>query len=169
MRKHTTAAQYQNSVAPFLRQFSGARPEIVALMRDPIEYIRSWYRYRSRLTDPENPRTLKNISFESFAIGTTQDPQPVFAAIRNQSHYLMLKDESVPVHHLFDYDEHERIQTFFSDRFHEDIEFPVRNVSPFVPTPLSDEAEQSLRKVHARDFALFDRLREAGGYLRPLE
>ncbi|TMV07644.1 hypothetical protein FGK63_09245 [Ruegeria sediminis] len=167
-RKHVNAAQFHNRVAPFLARFCGARPERVAVMRDPVEQLRSWYRYRARLSPREHAESTSGMSFDDFVLAVIRTPKLPLAAIGSQYAFLTLRDRTVAVHHLFDYDEHERIADFFSDRFGEEVAFPIRNVSPFKLTPLSPEVEQELRQARAAEFALFADLKAAGGYLRPM-
>ncbi|MGJ8557019.1 MAG: hypothetical protein ACSHW6_08260, partial [Sulfitobacter geojensis] len=47
-RKHITAVRYANKIAPFLEDTFGVRPASVAVMREPVDQIRSWYKYRSQ-------------------------------------------------------------------------------------------------------------------------
>lgn len=166
-RKHVTAAQFHNRVAPFLERFCGAQPERVAVMRDPIEQLRSWYRYRARPSRVGFPESTRDMTFDDFVLAVIRTPRLPYASVGSQYNFLTLRDGTVPVHHLFDYDEHDRIRSFFESRFEERLEFPVRNVSPFMPTPLSPHVERELRTARAEEFELFEKLREAGGYLQP--
>ena len=46
-RKHTPVGRYQRKVAPFLREAYSLTPETMAVIRAPLEHLRSWYRYRA--------------------------------------------------------------------------------------------------------------------------
>lgn len=165
-RKHVTAAQFHNRVAPFLNRFCKLRPERLAVMREPVEQIRSWYRYRTRLPKGDALSTV-HISFDGFVAAMLEPKPPAFAGIGSQHRFLTLSDGSVPVHHLFAYEAGDRLLEFFEDRFGQELEFPQRNVSPQADAPLSPAMEQALREARASEFALYDRLSKAGGYLQP--
>ena len=47
-RKHTTALRFRTKIGPFLRNAYDMNPKPFAIMRDPIDQIASWYRYRQK-------------------------------------------------------------------------------------------------------------------------
>ena len=47
-RKHISAQRFHARIAPFLETEFGMRPDRFAVIREPEEQIRSWYRYRAR-------------------------------------------------------------------------------------------------------------------------
>ena len=49
--KHTTAARYQWLVRPFLEKSTRQRFTVVALMREPVDWLGSWYRFRQRRSE----------------------------------------------------------------------------------------------------------------------
>lgn len=163
--KHMTAPRFHNRFRPFLEENYGARPEAMAVMRDPIEQIRSWYRYRSRLKAGRH--AIRGIGFETFVEAMLSDSPPPFAEIGSQHRFLCGGEAAPMVEHLFAYEAQPRLLDFLSERFGERITLRPRNVSAPVDTPLSAELETRLRAARAREFALHDRLVQAGGYLRP--
>jgi hypothetical protein len=166
-RKHLTAGQFHNRVAPFLNRLYKVQPERLAVMREPVEQIRSWYRYRLRLDADTKAKSSAHVSFDEFVRAVISDDPPPFAGIGSQYRFLTLADGTVPLHHLFAYEDGDRLLSFFEDRFQRALEFPPRNVSPLVDAPLSPETERALRQARAQEFDLYDRLRDAGGYLQP--
>lgn len=72
--KHAGFAEYQRHIEPFLREVGGvdcAALTVIALMREPLDWLESWWRYRQRpaLADPAH-RNHRNytgdMSFEAF-------------------------------------------------------------------------------------------------------
>ncbi|MEO0391014.1 MAG: hypothetical protein AAF218_08760, partial [Pseudomonadota bacterium] len=57
------------------------------------------------------------------------------------------------------------LRAFLKERFGDDIEIQRKNVSPHTDAPLSTEVEAALRAARAAEFALYDRLIDAGGRL----
>src|SRR3712207_9173435 len=72
--KHTRYAQFQRFLRPFLaaKGFPRDSYEVVCVFREPIDWLASWWRYRSReeLADPSHPshhNYAGHLSFEQFA------------------------------------------------------------------------------------------------------
>ena len=60
------------------------RPEAFAVLRDPVDRMRSWYTYRQRPELDGTPNSTKGISFDAFiAEYLSADPKP-FAKFGNQ-------------------------------------------------------------------------------------
>ncbi|UZD89605.1 sulfotransferase family 2 domain-containing protein [Cognatishimia activa] len=165
-RKHMTAGQFERRMMPFLSEFYDLKPERMAIMRDPIEQIRSWFRYR---TDPKRKNRTEGLTFDEFVLATMQDPEPPFAAIGSQYGFLTMVDGTQPIEHLFAYESQRVVRGWLEERFEKHLKFPIKNVSPEAPTPLSPEVETKLREARAPEFALYDRILQAGGHLKPLE
>jgi hypothetical protein len=165
-RKHMTAGQFKRRMVPFLDEFYGLNPEVVAIMRDPIEQIRSWYRYRARPVKKGGREDCQDLSFDDFVKLVIKDPQPPAAAIGTQLGFLSMHDGSIPVHHIFAYEKQPLVRGFLNDRFEKTFKYPEKNVSPDRPTPLSPEVEAELRRHRADEFALYQRVLEAGGHLQ---
>lgn len=165
-RKHMTAGQFHRRMAPFLKDFYDFEPERMAIIRDPIEQIRSWYRYRARPAASGGRADCQDLSFDDFVRLVIQEPQPPAAAIGTQLGFLSMHDGVIPVHHIFAYEKQNVVRGFLCDRFDAQLKFPEKNVSPDKPTPLSAEVEAELRQFRAPEFALYDRVMAAGGHLK---
>lgn len=164
-RKHTTAARYHNKVAPFLEDTFGTRPEAMAVMRDPVEQIRSWYRYRSGPRQKGTRFSTNGCSFDDFVRAVISDDPPEYAGIGSQFRFLTNGKGALQVSHLFAYEAQPTFRSFLAERFGEEIKLKEKNVSPPAHAPLSDAVEAELRSARADEFALYDRLCAAEGYL----
>lgn len=165
-RKHINAQRYRRKVAPFLKDAFGMTPETVAVMRAPIEQIRSCYRYRTRPDREGEARSTQGLSFDDFVRAVIADTPPPFAGIGSQFGFLTNGRGQVIVDHLFAYESQPAFHAFLSERLGEDVHFKQKNVSPQTPAPLSADVEAALRAARIKEFVLYDRLMEAGGYLR---
>lgn len=165
-RKHINAQRYRRKVAPFLKDAFGMKPETVAVMRAPIEQIRSWYRYRTRPDREGEARSTQGLSFDDFVRAVIADTPPPFAGIGSQFSFLTNGRGQVIVDHLFAYEAQPAFRAFLSERLGEEVRFKQKNVSPQTPAPLSADVEAALRAARADEFALYDKLIKAGGYLR---
>lgn len=158
--KHTTVHRYRRFIGPYLEAASKAEFTLVALMREPTDWLGSWYRYRQRdRTLPE--QSTKGMSFDAFVQAWCQDPRPEFANIGSQGRFLRPRKENggeKGVDRLFRYEEIDRFVHFLEDRLGCEIILPRLNVSPPGATELSAETEALLRQVAAEDFALYQSL-----------
>ncbi len=167
-RKHLNAGQFERKMAPFLDDFYGIKPERMAVMRNPLEQIRSWYRYRTAPKSGRRDANTSNLSFDEFVLEVLKYPQPSFAAIGSQYGFLSMADGRIPLHHIFAYEEQPTIRRFLEERFETKLTFPEKNVSPPKPAPISHDVEISLRRARAAEFDLYDQVLQANGHLRPL-
>lgn len=152
--KHTTVHRYRRFVGPYLEAASGAPFEVCALMREPRDWLGSWYLFRSR-EGVEADRSTRGMDFDTFVRAWCSDPQPAFAAVGAQSRFLTPRN-GARADHLFRYDRIESFVAFLEDRLDCEIVLPRVNVSPIGDTPLKPETEALLRRVAADDFALYD-------------
>jgi hypothetical protein len=156
--KHTPVQRFHRFIGPYLETTSGHPFTVVALMREPRDWLGSWFRYRQRddITDPA--KSTRGISFDRFVNGWCDDPQPDFAAVGSQARFLQPKAEK-GVDHLFRYEEIDTFVQFLEDRLGCEILLPLLNVSPKAALDLAPETEARLRKSAARDYALYETLR----------
>lgn len=164
--KHMTAQRFHRRVAPFLAANFNLNPERFAVMRDPEEQIRSWFRYRSREEKQGEPASTGGISFDEFVRAVISDDPPPYAGIGSQINMLTSRRGRVLVHHLFAYESQPVFRRFLSDRFGEEIKLKVRNASPPVEASLEPSTRTKLRAARASEFDLYARLTDAGGHLR---
>ncbi|WPZ22623.1 hypothetical protein T7987_05070 [Sulfitobacter faviae] len=165
-RKHITALRYRRRVLPFLQETFSASPEALAVMRNPVDQIRSWYRYRSQPRLDGKPLSTKGLSFEDFALEVISDTPPPRAQIGSQFSFLTSDHGNLLVEHLFAYERQPAFRDFLAERLGREVKLKPKNVSPDLPAPLSQEVESRLRAARAKEFALYDRLMAADGYLR---
>jgi hypothetical protein len=151
--KHTTVHRYRRFIGPFLAAASKEDFTLVALMREPRDWLGSWYRFRQRdEIDPE--KSTLGMSFDDFVRAWCQDPQPEFAAVGSQGRFLRPR-QGHGVDRLFRYEEIDTFVDFLEDRLGCEIILPRLNVSPLGQTELSAKTEALLREVATEDLALY--------------
>ena len=165
-RKHMTARRYRKHVEPFLRKAYGVTPETVAVMRNPVEQLRSWYKYRSRENIAGSDRSTTGMSFDDYVQAVVAPNPPEHAQVGSQFKFLTDHKGKVLVTHLFDYDNQTGLVAFLSGKLGCDVRLGRHNVSPDIDAPLSVETEMLLRARREKEFALYDALKSANGYLR---
>ena len=164
-RKHMTARRFHNKIAPFLDRVFDLRPDRIAVMRDPEEQIRSWYRYRMRERREGDARGTHGLSFDAFVRDVLSDRPPPHAGIGSQWNMLTSGTGKVLVHHLFAHEAQPLFQGFLNERFGGPIQLKQKNVSPGVEATLEPATRAKLRAARAREFDLYARVMDAGGHL----
>lgn len=164
-RKHLTALKFHRKIAPFLTAEFGVNPDRFAVMREPQEQIRSWYRYRARSERAGDAFSTSNISFDQFVRDVISDDPPAYARIGTQAGMLLDREGNLLIHHLFAHAVPQRLQMFLDTRFDEEIVIKTRNVSPAIQAELDPKTERALKAARAQEYDLYARLMEAQGYL----
>lgn len=151
--KHTTVHRYRRFIGPFLEAASKDDFTLVALMREPTDWLGSWYRFRQR-EETDAGKSTKGMSFDDFIRAWCQDPRPDFADVGSQGKFLRPR-QGVGVDRLFRYEEIDTFVHFLEDRLDCAITLPRLNVSPTGATEVTVETSALLREVAAEDFALY--------------
>ncbi len=156
--KHTSAFRYWRYLAPYLEKAADEDFLVVAVMREPLDWLGSWYRYRQRVNGSRPERSTVGITFNSFVEGYLSEPQPEFANVGRQSRFLV-PDKGPGVDRLFRYDDMGSFVAFLEDRLDCEISLPRLNVSPEGQLDLAPDLEARLRADYWRDFALYETLK----------
>lgn len=151
--KHTAVRRYRRFIGPYLATASGEAFTVVALMREPRDWLASWYRFRRR-EGTEPAKSTAAMDFDAFVRGWCSDPRPEFAHVGSQADFLRPRNGQ-GVDRLFRYEEIDSFVRFLEDRLDCAIELPRVNVSPPGQTGLAPETEALLHKAAAEDFALY--------------
>jgi hypothetical protein len=152
--KHTDATRFERFLQPYLAGNSAQAFEVVALMREPRDWLGSWYRDRQR-EDVEPDLSTAGMSFDSFVRAyCTPGPRPAFADVSSQAAFLTTPS-GAQMPHLFRYEALGDFVQFLEDRLGCEIILPRLNVSPSGNTALAPETEALLRQTMAQDFALY--------------
>ena len=164
-RKHMTAQRFHKKIAPFLDKVFDLRPDRVAVMRDPEEQIRSWFRYRSRNRPVTTNKSTDGLSFDQFVLDVIAESPPAHAKIGSQLGMLTSGRGEVLVHHIFAYETPTLFRAFLDNRFGQEILLKQKNVSPSADAPLDPATRRKLHAARANEFDLYHRVMDANGHL----
>ncbi|MCF3974014.1 sulfotransferase family protein [Paracoccus salsus] len=154
--KHTDIATYRRHVGPWLKALNGGDFLTVALMREPVDWLRSWYRFKQRDDDDDPLHRMEGLSFTRFARQYAAPGGPEELMIGTQSGFLT--DGPARVDRIFRYEEIGAFVEFLEDHLNCAIELPRINVPPSVDVALDAEDEASLREGMRADLALYETL-----------
>lgn len=154
--KHTDIGSYRRYLGPWLQAQTGSPFTTVALMREPVDWLRSWYRFKLRDDHDDPVHPMEGIGFADFAAEYARHDGPDRLGIGSQSGFLT--DGPDRVDRIFRYDRIEAFVDFLEGRLDCAIELPRINVPPSVDVNLPPDAETALRRAMAGDLAIYDQL-----------
>jgi hypothetical protein len=160
--KHTPVYRFRRFFQPWLEKSAQAEFTAVALMREPVSWLGSWYRFRQRNDVMQAANSTQGMSFDDFLRAYMQKPRPAFANVGSQAKFLLGPDGRA-VERIFCYEAMDRFVDFLEERLGCEIVLPRVNVSPAGETVVSAEVEAELRARCADEFDLYDRVRAEAG------
>ena len=154
--KHAPVFRYNRFIRPMFKQVMDAELEILAVMREPVDWLGSWWRYRQRPFMEGRPNATHGISFDDFVRAYMKGKRPGFADVGSQERFLRKQDNGVGPAHLFRYDDSAGLRAFLEARLDRTIAFERHNESPAIAAQLSPDVEAQLRDKCAAEFTLYD-------------
>lgn len=165
--KHAPVFRYNRFFRPMLERFLGEGLTVLAVMREPVDWLGSWYRYRQRPALAGQPTGTHEISFDDFVLAYMRGKRPAFANVGSQAKFLEPQRNGTAVTHLFRYEDQEGLRDFLQERLGIRVTTERMNVSPGSRPILSADVAARLRHKCAEEFTLYDSIGEHGAY-RPL-
>ncbi len=157
--RHITARRFDKRWRPFLKRSWDVEPETVAVLRDPLERLKSWYKYRN---SPERRKSVAGLSFDEFIRAVVSDDPSDATRIGAQDAFVSDGDGGIGVTHLFALERPDPLDDFLSGVLGHAIVPDRLNVSAAADVDLSPETHALLQEKRAGEFALYHRVLEAG-------
>ena len=151
--KHVNAARFHHHIHPWLSGMTADHFTTVALMREPIDWLRSWYRFRQRDDDEDPDHAMTGISFAEFAAHYARPDGMAAARVGTQAEFLT--DDGARVDCIFRYEDMDNFTHFLEDRLDCVLSLPRVNVPPAVDVSLNPGQEKTLRDIMDRDLRLY--------------
>lgn len=162
--KHAPIFRYNRFYRPALEKFIGADLHVIAVMREPVAWLGSWYRYRQRPFLDGKPASTAGMSFDAFVQGYVQSNQPRHANVGSQSKFLEPQRNGTAVTHVFRYEDQAALVRYLQERLGVDVQTDRMNASAAATLPLGPETEARLRRKYAPDFRLYESIGTDGSY-----
>ncbi len=155
--KHTPFRKYDRFIRPYLESITKEPLETVCIVREPVSWLRSWWRYRARPNIPDRAKSTAEMDFETF-VRAYLDGGNGPANVGRQSRFVSTKDGAVGMDRVYPYEDLGGMRDWLAGLFGREIVLPQANVSPeaHLATGLAPETEARLRAELAADFALHD-------------
>ncbi|WP_406644396.1 sulfotransferase family 2 domain-containing protein [Aliisedimentitalea scapharcae] len=154
--KHAPVYRYNRFIRPMFDKVCNAQMETIAVMREPISWLGSWYRYRRRPYMKGRPNSTHDVSFDEFVRAYVKGDCPPFANVGSQAKFLAPQPNGTAVSQLFRYEDPDKLNGFLRDSLNVSFELKRENVSPDFQLTLSPDIEAILRRKRAAEFDLYD-------------
>lgn len=155
--KHASVQKYQRILKPtFMELGAPSDLETFALIRHPIEWLSSWFRYRCRDKLIGKPNSTRDVTFNDFVLEYMKDSPRPFADIGSQSKFLIGTNSELGIDHLYQYEANKRFLQFLRDRLDTTIETKRRNVSPDFTVNLDPGIKKDFEALHRIEFDLWE-------------
>ena len=156
MLKHAPVYRYNRFIRPMFLKVFDAELELMAVMREPISWLGSWYRYRRRPFMQGKPNATFDVTFDEFILAYMKGKKPGFADVGSQLNFMAAQPNGTGITHYFRYEDQPRLQQFLSDRLGVTLDLKRENVSPEMELTLSPDIEERFRRKFEDEFALYD-------------
>lgn len=172
--KHVRFRKFEAVVAPLIERMSGlgrSEYEVVSVMREPLDWLGSWYRYRAREAlsgggGKASERFTGTITFEEFLEAACLPPKqrPAYARVGIPCGVAMAGPDKLGVDRLFPYEDMSGLFELVQSNMNKKFKIKTANVSPTPPKPMkiSSAVEEKVRKAFAYSFELHASLSRDG-------
>ena len=170
--KHMQYHKFMKFVAPWIEAQVGlgrSDYEVVSVMREPIDWLGSWYRYRTRdaLKDGNKKKRVNysgHVTFEEF-VQEALKPKPErqsYAHLGNPCGVALNDNGSIGCDRIYPYEDLSGLYELIEERTKKPLELAKLNVSPEGDMTLSDETRARLAAHWAFAFQLHGSLKRDG-------
>ena len=154
--KHSPVFQYMQHFEPIFRVVGQRNMKTLAIVRHPVDWLGSWYRYRHRDDLVGKPNSTRGVSFDDF-VSEYVKPEPAgFANVGSQARFLKGEDVPIGVDFLYRYEAWDKLHDFLQRRLRFEFEMPTLNVSPRMELSLSPQVRALLEREKPEDFAAWE-------------
>lgn len=167
--KHLNCTQFHELMVPVLRKGGYKRRdyELCSMFREPVEWLESWWRYRSRpALEDKSERFTGEQSFEEFAVTYLEREETMRG--RPARFVSMSTDLDIGVDRIFRLEAPEVWQPWISAKIGKDLRFPQANASSERSEPeLTATTRSRLVEYFKPEYDIYDHLRDDGMWAPP--
>ena len=156
--KHANTQRFDRFIRPMMAVAGVENIQTVAVIREPISWLGSWYRYRTRPFLDGTKNSTKDISFSEFCESYIQDKQPAFANVGSQYRFLFSPNGKHTCQHIFRYENQSGLINFLEARLETKLDIPVSNASPKMDLELDETTENRVRQKLNDEYSLWNSL-----------
>lgn len=154
--KHSPVYRYRRFLHPYFKQAGGQEMETLAVVRHPVDWLASWYRYRHREDLAGHANSTRGRSFDTFVEEYMKGQSAAWAGVGSQAKFLLDPDGNLGVTYLFRYEAQPLLIAFLEERLGTQISLNRLNVSPSVDVTLDPQIERKLRRKCEAEFRVWE-------------
>ncbi|MEM9567308.1 MAG: hypothetical protein AAF974_03290 [Cyanobacteria bacterium P01_E01_bin.34] len=130
--KHTKYRDYVRFIQPYLEDRVNAEPlETTCIVREPVDWLYSWYRFRARYKALGEQQSTAEIVFPQFVEGYMSPHPPKYASgIVGQFNFVRNEAGDIGVDTIFAFDKIDDYVAYMSSKIGAAIELKTLNTSP---------------------------------------
>ncbi len=154
--KHATARTFDKVFVPVLEHYGHPREsyELVCVVREPVDWAHSWWRYRSRPETVGTPQHTGGLTFDEFAERIAAGEVDLGTA----SNFVRTRAGRPPVDRVYRYEHLDDAIAWMAGRLGVDVPPVGRvNTSPRVDVPIAASTRRLLEEHYAQDVVLHER------------
>ena len=177
--KHMTYAKFMNALSTWIvagGEFHRRKYTIVSVMREPLDWFGSWYRYNTReqlasTKSRAHSRYTGDITFDQFleALLLPREEAPDYAKLGGPSSVALDENKRIGVDYLFRYTDMAKLTDFISERLERPIVLEHANISAKKEITVDPEIASRIREKYAFDFEVYSKLRPNGWVTKELK
>ncbi len=153
--KHMPVYRFNRFMAPLFDVVNGKDFESFGIVREPIDWLGSWYKYRSRPQLQGQDNSTSDKSFDEFVLAAMKGKPPAFANVGSQARFVGGGVGEGGIDHLFQYEQLDQAVKFLEDRLGHTISLGRKNVSPARPLELSEDTRFRYTRKREDEFTLW--------------
>ncbi|WP_072777437.1 gamma-glutamyl kinase [Marivita hallyeonensis] len=154
--KHAPVYRYNRFFRPMFEKMGADDMDLVAVIREPLSWLGSWYRYRQRDDLVGRPTSTRDVTFDDFVRASCEDAPPPFANVGSQAKFSEARPNGTRISHFFRYEDQAGLRRFLAERLGPLPDIPHVNVSPSTELSLSEEERALARARRSADFDLWE-------------
>ena len=153
--KHIRYRRYKRFILPYMDQSGFGPLETTCLFREPIDWLFSWYRYRSRDKIKAKSQSTANMTFDEFVSRYMAEDEVVFD-IGRTSFFVIDHDGKPAVDHIYRYENLPAYTKFLESRFEETFDLEHLNQSPKLEFTLSAQLKTQLEEFLTPEYEIYE-------------
>lgn len=144
--KHMGLKQIRNKILPILPKMRG-EIDYFGYVRNPVDWLWSWYCYRSRPEIRGRISSTADISFSGFVKSYLEPNPPPYANVGRQSSVVTSTHPSLLANMLFKYENHREANAYLSDKIGSKVS----------PDKILNKSPQREKSISRGDISLLER------------
>ncbi len=134
--RHTNYREYVQYIKPYLFEKIGTDDiETICIIREPISWLNSWYRFRSRAklrksNHPQHMNSTMHVDFCEFLDAYISSDPPPFANVGSQFDHVRDEHGEIGVETIFAYERLDEFLHYMENKVGKKLSLPHKNRSP---------------------------------------